>query len=48
MRHAVGFLMKQISDKIKVSVDASLKSKNLTLADKRRDRKPVPHAMHHV
>ena len=35
MRHAVGFLMKQISDKIKVSVDASLKSKNLTLSQYR-------------
>ena len=35
MQHAVGFLMKQISDKIKVSVDASLKSKNLTLSQYR-------------
>ena len=35
LRHAVGFLMKQISDKVKVSVDASLKSQNITLSQYR-------------
>lgn len=35
MRHAVGFLMKQISDRIKVSVDAALKSQNITLSQYR-------------
>lgn len=35
MRHAVGFMMKQISDRIKVSVDAALKSQNITLSQYR-------------
>lgn len=32
MRPLIGFMMKQITDKIKVSADASFKTKNLTLS----------------
>ena len=35
MRQTVGYLMKQIIDKHKVSVDASFKSLNLTLSQAR-------------
>lgn len=35
MNQQIGYLMKQITDKIKVSADASLKTRNLTLAQVR-------------
>ena len=35
MRQTVGYLMKQIIDKHKVPVDASFKSRNLTLSQAR-------------
>lgn len=35
MRQPIGFLIKQITDKIKMSADASLKESNLTLAQVR-------------
>lgn len=35
MPRPVGYLIKQITDKLKVSVDASLKTRNLTLAQAR-------------